>query len=188
MCIQSVSPDTSLVLERATEAARYSFLYGCRACGTVAGRNATHIEMSDEERAFAEEYLAAPDVPRGYHEAGALADYLWRHCRQSFGEVDLRIDGTKINRKKFEFARSHCAKCQERGACGFHREMFRCCRYGDAEIERELRDGWQSFRVRTARQLLERNPDLPINRCSACNAICRTPVAKQCRRCGHDWH
>lgn len=27
-----------------------------------------------------------------------------------------------------------------------------------------------------------------INNCSKCGRLARTPKAKQCRHCGHDWH
>jgi hypothetical protein len=29
---------------------------------------------------------------------------------------------------------------------------------------------------------------LPLNRCPECQRIVRTPLAKQCLWCGHDWH
>ena len=33
-----------------------------------------------------------------------------------------------------------------------------------------------------------RRCDLIENRCSGCHRLVRTPVAKQCLWCGHDWH
>jgi hypothetical protein len=29
---------------------------------------------------------------------------------------------------------------------------------------------------------------LNFNRCPNCDGLCRTPLAKQCRHCFHDWH
>ena len=189
MGIQSVSPDRSSVEAMlGAVVARYSLLYGCLACGTVAGRTSDRTGMSDEEHAFADRHLVEPDVPQGYREADALADYLWRYCRKSFCEADRRIDGTMINRWKFDSHRSMCPECQKRGICDEERDGYRWCRYGDQEIEQEMRDGWRAFQVRSARRLSERNPQLSINRCSVCGAVCRTPEARQCRRCGHDWH
>lgn len=38
------------------------------------------------------------------------------------------------------------------------------------------------------RVLETRRDQLIENRCSQCHRLARTPVAKQCLWCGHDWH
>jgi hypothetical protein len=38
------------------------------------------------------------------------------------------------------------------------------------------------------RVLREHADTIFLNRCSRCNALCRTPKALQCLHCGHDWH
>lgn len=38
------------------------------------------------------------------------------------------------------------------------------------------------------RILLEHGAILNLNRCPNCDGLCRTPSAKQCRHCFHDWH
>lgn len=37
-------------------------------------------------------------------------------------------------------------------------------------------------------QLMEVPECIPINRCPACSRVVRTPIAKQCMWCKHDWH
>jgi len=51
------------------------------------------------------------------------------------------------------------------------------------------RDGFSAFVVRTARRILEDHADqLVFNCCPRCGGVARTPTARQCRHCGHDWH
>lgn len=50
-------------------------------------------------------------------------------------------------------------------------------------------EGYEAFVERTAARILRDCADkLKLNRCPNCNALARTPTAKQCRFCGHDWH
>jgi hypothetical protein len=45
---------------------------------------------------------------------------------------------------------------------------------------------WEKLRERVAQAV--DNKELKINRCPSCNRIVRTPLARQCLWCGHDWH
>ncbi|MFG0283228.1 MAG: hypothetical protein ACF8R7_02300 [Phycisphaerales bacterium JB039] len=38
------------------------------------------------------------------------------------------------------------------------------------------------------RALREHGDKIFLNRCARCSALCRTPLARQCLECGHDWH
>jgi hypothetical protein len=42
--------------------------------------------------------------------------------------------------------------------------------------------------VVAARMLRDHKDQIHFNYCEKCNALARTPCAKQCRYCGHDWH
>jgi hypothetical protein len=49
--------------------------------------------------------------------------------------------------------------------------------------------GLEEFQARTARRIMADHADkVFFNYCPACNALARTPRARQCRFCGHDWH
>jgi hypothetical protein len=62
-------------------------------------------------------------------------------------------------------------------------------RSDDPEVLFLARGGSHAFRERTAeRILLEHRDQIFANTCPACNALPRTPRARQCRACGHDWH
>lgn len=51
------------------------------------------------------------------------------------------------------------------------------------------KDGYQKFQVATAARILRDFADkVFFNYCPACGKLARTPCAKQCRHCGHDWH
>jgi len=52
-----------------------------------------------------------------------------------------------------------------------------------------LKDGYENFELNVANRILDQNPDkVFFNNCPECNMLARTPRAKQCRHCGHNWH
>ena len=59
----------------------------------------------------------------------------------------------------------------------------------DPEILKLLENGIKAFRLNTAQRILKENKkEVVFNTCPKCNKLARTPKAKQCRFCGHDWH
>ena len=59
----------------------------------------------------------------------------------------------------------------------------------DPNVLRLASDGFEEFKARTAQRILEEHGDqVFLNRCPQCDALARTPTARQCRFCGHDWH
>jgi len=51
------------------------------------------------------------------------------------------------------------------------------------------RDGYDAFVLRTGQRILSENRDaIFLNYCPQCKGLARTPKARQCRFCGHDWH
>jgi len=51
------------------------------------------------------------------------------------------------------------------------------------------RDGGDVFTERTAGRILaEHGNEIFLNYCPRCGAIAKTPKARQCRFCQHDWH
>ncbi|KOF02355.1 hypothetical protein OB69_13130 [Roseivirga seohaensis subsp. aquiponti] len=59
----------------------------------------------------------------------------------------------------------------------------------DPEILSLLKDGYDQFELNTAKRILDENGDsVFLNSCPNCGRLTRTPIAKQCRHCGNDWH
>jgi rubrerythrin len=52
-----------------------------------------------------------------------------------------------------------------------------------------LKDGFDQVKTNTTSRIyLAHRSVLKINLCPACGFVARTPAAKQCRFCRHDWH
>jgi hypothetical protein len=59
----------------------------------------------------------------------------------------------------------------------------------DPEVLHLANGGLDVFYERTAKRILsEDRGKIFINSCPSCGALARTPKARQCRFCGHDWH
>lgn len=59
----------------------------------------------------------------------------------------------------------------------------------DPDVLRLARDGYDAFVLQTGQRILkEHQGEILLNCCPRCNALARTPRARQCRFCGHDWH
>jgi len=59
----------------------------------------------------------------------------------------------------------------------------------DPSVFGALAEGKRRFMSQAAARVLQRNgAAIFVNRCPACGKIVRTPQAKQCRWCRHDWH
>jgi hypothetical protein len=60
----------------------------------------------------------------------------------------------------------------------------------NAEERAALAQGFYSYRERIRRRILDefRAGVLRVNRCPQCHRVVRTPAARQCFWCGHDWH
>src|SRR5437870_9883911 len=60
---------------------------------------------------------------------------------------------------------------------------------GDRQIAAALAEGGPAFRKRVFQRVLaDPAAQALINRCPRCRRIVRTPRAKQCLWCHHDWH
>jgi hypothetical protein len=59
----------------------------------------------------------------------------------------------------------------------------------DSEVLQMASDGLDAFTMRTAQRILDRHSDeIAFNYCPRCGALAKTPKARQCRFCYHDWH
>jgi len=59
----------------------------------------------------------------------------------------------------------------------------------DKEVLLLARDGYPAFVQTTSERIYRDNSDkIVLNRCAVCNGLARTPAARQCPHCQHDWH
>ncbi|MBO3697304.1 hypothetical protein [Roseivirga sp. E12] len=59
----------------------------------------------------------------------------------------------------------------------------------DSEALQLLEGGYDKFKKQVSNRVLREERDkVFINNCPKCRKLARTPQAKQCRFCGHDWH
>ncbi|SDF09547.1 hypothetical protein [Chitinophaga filiformis] len=59
----------------------------------------------------------------------------------------------------------------------------------DPLILNMIADGPHELKRRVVERIWREHKDeLPLNLCPKCNLIARTPLARQCRFCKHDWH
>lgn len=57
----------------------------------------------------------------------------------------------------------------------------------DEEILSLLDEGIEEFKLKSAKRIVAEE-DVFFNICEKCKMLARTPKAKQCRYCNHDWH
>jgi hypothetical protein len=59
----------------------------------------------------------------------------------------------------------------------------------DPYVANELRDGIVAFHERVLDRIwADHQSEFDITRCAECGRILKSPLAKQCLWCGHDWH
>ena len=67
--------------------------------------------------------------------------------------------------------------------------QFRKLLSDDPNVLDLARNGYDAFVLSTGRRILQEHRDKIIfNYCPRCGVLARTPKARQCRCCGHDWH
>lgn len=108
-----------------------------------------------------------------------LADYIFSYCGKYFWNKErlanihleaLFKTGNGSNAAMYKFLK-------ERGRIS-----------ADEEVLALVKDGFEVFKARvTERIFKEYKHELELNLCPKCNKIARTPYAKQCRFCFHNW-
>jgi ribosomal protein S18 acetylase RimI-like enzyme len=59
----------------------------------------------------------------------------------------------------------------------------------DRDVLALAADGFEAFEVRTAKRILRDSSEgVILNCCPKCGQLAKTPTARQCRFCRHDWH
>lgn len=58
----------------------------------------------------------------------------------------------------------------------------------DARTLALLKNGYGEFELNVARRIMRETPEkVFLNNCHKCGKLARTPLARQCRYCGHSW-
>jgi hypothetical protein len=109
-----------------------------------------------------------------------LADYIFNYCGKYFWEEErlanihleaLLKSSNSVNTAMYKFLK-------ERGRITTNEETLALAK-----------DGFEAFKARvTERIFKEHGHELKLNLCPKCGKVARTPRAKQCRFCFHDWH
>jgi hypothetical protein len=110
-----------------------------------------------------------------------LADYIFNYCHEFYNEKERKAMDHYFGQAKFRGWPDNASPQMEKA-----KERFRT---DDSEALKLLEGGYAKFIMKTAERIYEEHKsELILNLCPKCNRISRTPTAKQCRFCGHDWH
>ena len=113
-----------------------------------------------------------------YDEQSALTRYIWMHCRDRMTDLERRGQTAVFGREKAEAGTSEAVK----------QALLR--RFGameDAQVVEALAEGHDAFRAAVRDRVLRDHPEV-VARCPRCGRVLRTPTARQCGWCHHDWH
>jgi hypothetical protein len=114
-----------------------------------------------------------------------LAHYVVSHYGHLMTEIERRAQRHLIGAMKATHGRSDVQAQSE----AQHDRVQSRFLSSEPEVLSLASGGWESFVQQTAARILNQHRDeVFLNRCAKCGGLARTPTAKQCRFCGHDWH
>jgi hypothetical protein len=113
-----------------------------------------------------------------------------RYVFQNYGHLMTRQEQMEFSHlggtMKATLGRSDRAAQEEVRAGSTHLRKFLS---DDPDVLRLVRDGYDAFVLQTGQRILnEHKGEILPNCCPRCNALARTPRARQCRFYGHDWY
>jgi hypothetical protein len=110
-----------------------------------------------------------------------LADYIFNYCYKFYTDKERKARehyAWTVKSPPFKDKENRLVKQME--------QRFKS---EDPEVIELLKGGYTSFILNTAERIYrDHKNELELNLCPKCQGIARTPQAKQCRFCGHDWH
>jgi hypothetical protein len=117
-------------------------------------------------------------VAQNYDEGQLLSDYVWNHCYAEMTESD----------RSAVRAIQLLQKANIVGNASVKNQILRLMeRESILDFAKSSENDIEGLKSVIRNRVLEANPHL-INRCPKCFKVTRTPRAKQCRWCYHDWH
>ena len=105
--------------------------------------------------------------------------YIWGNCTHLMTDFERRVGRAAAAREKAAALTGEAMKRMLSQRWGLA---------GDPDVDSALSDGPEAFRTSVCRRILSERGDEFINRCPRCRRVVRTPAARQCFWCGHDWH
>jgi tRNA(Ile2) C34 agmatinyltransferase TiaS len=115
-----------------------------------------------------------------------LASYIFGYYRQFMTDKEKLANRHLFGTIKATHGRTDLVVQEEARSSGKPlRELL-----SDDPVVLELtRDGMESFVLRTAERIMaEHSQEIYVNHCPRCGEVAKTPKARQCRFCRHDWH
>lgn len=114
------------------------------------------------------------------------AHYVIRFYGHLMTDAECRAQMHLFAAMKASSGRSDIGAQKEAQLSPFH---YKFLSSEDPEVLRLAADGYEAFERHTAARILqEYGVRVRFNRCPRCGELARTPTAKQCRHCRHDWH
>ncbi len=114
-----------------------------------------------------------------------VAGYVVCFYRHFMTDVEQKALNHLIATRKATHGRSDkAAQCEAQKHIVYSRALS-----SEPDVLRLARNGHQEFELRTAARILRDFGDkVFFNYCPNCGELARTPTAKQCWHCRHDWH
>jgi hypothetical protein len=109
-----------------------------------------------------------------------IIEYISIYCTDFYNEVEKKAMRHYVAQVKFLPYKDRVEKM----TIAYHRDNS-----NEPEVLKLLENGIQDFHRNAAERVLnEHFNELTLNTCPKCGGIARTPTAKQCRYCKHNWH
>ena len=116
----------------------------------------------------------------------AKASYVFRYYRHLFTAQERLAHEHLVDTAKAMHEQSEWAAQTEARTKPSHLHPHL---YNDPEVLNLTRKGWSAFVEQTALRILDEHGfEIGFNYCCQCGGLARTPKARQCRFCRHDWH
>ena len=107
-----------------------------------------------------------------------LEEYIWQFCNH------LKTDDEKMASKTASF---YNLDKMDKKMLDFRKSKGWLS--DEPHIKEMISGGFEQLKKNTIERILKHHSnELELNLCPACGKIARTPLAKQCRFCLHDWH
>lgn len=107
-----------------------------------------------------------------------LANYIFWYCSGFMTEEETQANKSLIYLSKTSHNPNMQASAKQKGWIS-----------DDPKILAMIADGFEPFKAKVVSRIWqEHRHALRLNLCPQCNRITRTPQARQCRFCLHDWH